>query len=220
MNDDYVYETFEHNGLTIRILADQNPMDPRKWDQLGHMLCWHPEYVLGDEQFKSPEDVGGSTSMREVAEFIRKERGGLNIIPLFLYDHSGITMSCGETIPDDEPATDEQTSVERGSFSSRTNSGGYAWDTSAVGFIYTTDELIEKLGAPRDSLDRQLRAEVDEYDDYLTGNVWGYVITKVHECGKVDCPHSEFIDSCTGFNGDPKYAIEEAKTVAEGYKPA
>ena len=221
-------DTIERVGdLIVLVVPDQTEgSSPREWDQLGHMLCWHPKYVLGDEQFQSPEDVGGSTTMAEIAEWLKTERGAMNLIPLFLYDHSGISISAGETIPDDEPATDEQTTVERGSFGSRTITGGYAWDTSMIGFIYTTPELIEKMGAPLDSIDRQLRGEVEEYDDFLTGNVWGYVVVKpCTDPGHAErddsdeqianCPHSEVLDSVWGFIGDPKYALEEGTASAQ-----
>jgi hypothetical protein len=228
---DYVYETVEEGGLILQIVQDPNPFDPRGDDQLGYMLCWHPDYVLGDGQFKNINtergavehlvSVGDSETMAEVAEYIRKELGGINIISLFLYDHSGISISAGATIPDDEPSTDEDTTVDRGSFGSRTITGGYSWDTSMVGFIYTTPKLIEMIGAPLDSIDRQLRGEVEEYNDYLTGNAWGYVLTK--PCDHADehktpesvtaCPHSEVLDSCWGYIGDPKYAMEEGMAV-------
>ncbi|HZL95986.1 MAG TPA: hypothetical protein VFB99_20180, partial [Vicinamibacterales bacterium] len=70
---------------------------------------------------------------------------------------------------------------------------------------------------------KYLLSEIKEYDDFLTGNVWGYVITKPcaqhFEHGSDEdiagCPHSETIDSRWGYVGDPEYAWNEAKSEAE-----
>lgn len=223
MSLDYIDGTEKIGDLIVQVFADTNPMSPREGDMLATLFCWHPRYELGDEQFSGPEDVGGSRSMAEIAEWLKRERNAINLIPLFLYDHSGITMSCGETIPDEKPATDEQTTVERGSFGERGLNGGYTWDTSMVGFAFTTRKQIELLGAPADDIDHQIRAEVEEYDDFLTGNVWAYRIVKpcdhadehANDEQIADCPHSEVIDSCYNFIGDTKYAWEEARAAAQ-----
>jgi len=34
----------------IEIEPDLDPMDPREWDNLATMVCWHRRYNLGDEQ--------------------------------------------------------------------------------------------------------------------------------------------------------------------------
>ena len=53
-----------------------------------------------------------------------------------------------------------------------------------------------------------LRAEVKVYDDYITGNVWGYT---------VEDKDGEEIDSCWGFIGssDDEYMISQAKAAAD-----
>jgi hypothetical protein len=79
------------------------------------------------------------------------------------------------------------------------------------------------MGAPYDSLDRQLKDEIKEYGDWASGNVWGYVITKPHDAPEhedeepervVECPHSEEIESIFGYIGDPKYALGEGLAAA------
>jgi hypothetical protein len=247
MDHNYIDSTEEIDGLIVQVVDDPNPESPREGDMLATLFCWHPHYELGDEQFKNPDDVGGSRSMAEIAEWLKRERKAINLIPLFLYDHSGISMSCGATVPDDLPATDEQTTVERGSFGSRNQNGGYTWDTSMVGFAYTTLKQMELLGVEKkqveveahetgflrgtskvmvDNVDHQIRMEVKEYDDFLTGNVWGYVITKPcpdpghTELGDkpeqiASCPHSEVVESVWNFIGDTKYAHDEAVAAAK-----
>jgi hypothetical protein len=177
------------SNITIKIEYDSDPMNPRTdWDNAGTMVCFHSRYNLGDEQPK------GSAS-----EYRKDLPKGTLWLPLYLYDHSGITMSTG-------------------SFSC-------GWDSGCVGFIYVTPETIAKeWGGDREAAKRCLEAEVKVYDDYLTGAVFGYTIHKANCCDSCGHNEPEEIDSCWGFYGhddalegmkgnvDPEYhkALEEA----------
>lgn len=47
----------EGNYYRLRIEQDEIDDNPRDWDNLGHMVCWHRDYNLGDQhKFESPED--------------------------------------------------------------------------------------------------------------------------------------------------------------------
>ena len=111
-------------------------------DNLGHMACWHRRYNLGDEQPKESPD-----------EWIKGLPEGTITLPLYLYDHSGITMS---TEPFQCP-----------------------WDSGRVGIIAATPEAIR--GAFGELTERTfartkkiLEEEVKDYDFHLQGEVWGY----------------------------------------------
>lgn len=165
--------------MNIRIELDEHPESPREWDNLGRMVCMHRRYVLGDEHDYREEQFSGWEELREELE--RKE-GAVVILPLFLYDHSGITM----------------------------NTTGFScpWDSGQVGFIYARKEDILKW-FNRKRLSKALleRAaeilvnEVNTYDQYLTGDVWGYII---------EGDDGEHIDSCWGFFGRD-YCEQEAQ---------
>jgi hypothetical protein len=153
---------------SIQILQDLDAFDPRReYDHLGTMVCWHRRYNLGDKHnFSSPEDLNQAV-----------------YLPLYLYDHSGITMS---TTP----------------FSCQ-------WDSGQVGWIYVTKAEIRKEFGKKwttKKIQEILRAEVEEYDRYLTGDVYGYIIT--------DDETGEEIDSCWGFYGEE--AANEAAIHAQG----
>lgn len=208
-------DTFEHAGLTVEIVpeeyVDEGVYSPREQDNIGTMFCWHPDYTLGDEQFSHDshlderEDEDGEivwpwNDLANVAQWLRNERGAVVVLPLYLYDHSGISISCGN-------------------FAETIDPGG--WDTSAVGFIYTTRERVAELcgeypykapdfeGTPEEWLAEQLRAEVKEYDLYLTGDAGGFVIK--NDAGDV-------LDSCWGYLGlwgDDAYVRTAAKAAAE-----
>ncbi len=167
---------------TLKILREAYPENPREnGDYLGHMLCFHSRYCLGDQH----DDVSSSEfgSWGEVEDYARENYGAVVILPLHLYDHSGVTM----------------------------NTTGFfcPWDSGQVGIIYATEEGIrenwgdDNLDADRiEHVKSILRAEVKEYDDYLRGDVYCYELYGADD---------EFVDSCCGFYGDEsiEYILSE-----------
>lgn len=56
--------TTDKSRYRIEIVLDDDPPDPRDWDNLGTMACWHKRYNLGDKHdFSEPIDF-----MRELAD--------------------------------------------------------------------------------------------------------------------------------------------------------
>ena len=124
---------FDH-GVTGEIFPDEYPINPREDDNLGTMVCWHNRYTLGDEQPDcSPDEY-------ELPEDCIK-------LPLYLYDHSGVTMS---TKPFSCP-----------------------WDSGQVGFIFCKKGAE---GMSDEQIERCLEGEVETYNDLITGQVYEYVI--------------------------------------------
>ena len=114
------------------------------------------------------------------------------IIPLYLYDHSGISMSAGSN----------GTSFNRRGHNAFDPGG---WDTSSVGFIFCTHEDVkreygvgpDKEGVePMERAERYLRGEVEVYSQYLEGSVYGYSIEPKDNNKAIECD-----DSCWGFYG-------------------
>lgn len=144
-------ETYEHQGVTVEIHYDEDAgefCNPRNNDgNLTTMVCWHPDYILGDEQlrgergavetvFESEHGRTDVSSMRHLYRYLTLMRGAVCVLPLYLYDHSGISISAGTGNPFDNPT------VRRDEFGR-----GMGWDTSMVGFVYTTRErLVENCG--------------------------------------------------------------------------
>jgi hypothetical protein len=54
-----------------------------------------------------------------------------------------------------------------------------------VGFVFDTKETRAETGAPLDSIEKQLRGEVDEYDSYLRGEVYFWEVVELDEDGDV-----------------------------------
>ena len=76
--------------FTLNIVQDEDPLNPRTaFDNLGKMICFHKRYTLGDEHNIDPSDFNG---WDEMAASITQEHRAVIILPLYLYDHSGITL--------------------------------------------------------------------------------------------------------------------------------
>jgi len=91
------------------------------------------------------------------------------------------------------------------------------WDSGEVGFIYVSMERARKEWSGtdeeiREKAEKYLRSEVEEYDQYLTGDVWGYRIFET--ASEEDDEEGEELESCWGFFGDD-VCKEEAKSTAE-----
>ena len=177
--DENVVELAENKIYRLKIINDPNPQSPREWDNFGHMVCWHNRYSLGDEQ---PRD-----SAQEWMDELKEQYGNkVEILPLYLYDHSGITMNT--------------------SGFSHMGMHGY-FDSGQVGWIYVThDEIKKEFGkVTKETKQHALRilsSEVDIYDDYIRGNVYGFALEKKKQCKSCEHDEWELIDSVYGFYGD------------------
>jgi len=164
----YPIQEYQKDNQVIKVYQDIDPLDPRKeWDHLGILATWHRKYCLGDVQPK--EDIN---------EYIKALPEGAVVLPVYMYDHSGITIS---TKPFSCP-----------------------WDSGLLGTIYTTKERVTDLGEPWDNrlqIERLLKQEIEIYDQYLRGDVYGYEYLKLETCPECGHVEEEHIDSCWGFFG-------------------
>jgi hypothetical protein len=180
-------EVFEHKGFTIEIHWDEDPENPREWDNLGTMACFHPRYSLGDKHDWPMNREGYAAFM----EFLRKNNKTILALPLYLYDHSGLRIKIG-------------------SFDGLLPQGHAEFDTMKIGYIYVEKDKVRKefgkwTNETRAKAIKVLEAEVQTYDCYLSGSVYGY---------QVKDEDGELLDSCWGFYGMNE-VINEAKATAE-----
>jgi hypothetical protein len=168
----------------IEVIQDESPSSPREDDNFGKMICFHRRYDLGDKHDYKSNDYDG---WEELKEQIEKDYNVGVILPLYLYDHSGITMN--------------------------TTGFGCQWDSGQVGWIFCTKEDMEsnfmKLSG-QDLIERSevlLKGEVETYDQYLTGDVYGYRVSEVTTCSEGH-EHEKELDSCWGYYGEENCMLE------------
>lgn len=135
-------EHFNVNNCDVFIMTDPDPQNPRvEWDNACTMVCWHKQCILGDEHdFATPEDFK--------AWWDENHKDSGTIKPLYLYDHSGITIS--------------------------TKPFACLWDSGQVGWAYITAEqaISERLPCPAATIEN----EVGVYDEFIRGEVYCFSV--------------------------------------------
>ena len=107
--------------------------------------------------------------------YFKQERKARVVLPLIVYEHSGITMQVGHV--------------------GQVMGDSAGWDTSFVGFIFDTPEqLAETMGADvtDEQIEEALRSEIKLYASYLEGDVCWF---------KVEDEETNYYESCGGFVG-------------------
>lgn len=151
------------SNYTLHVLPDPDPQNPRtEYSHATYMVCWHTRYQLGDKHGKLPICVpdpsyyaGWDELEADLRARFRTQGDPIALmLPLYLYDHSGITIS--------------------------TTPFSCSWDSGQVGFVCITQkQLRDNWGVKCPGTKRKaqlydyMRAEVAEYDQYLRGDVWG-----------------------------------------------
>lgn len=211
------YHTEVYKGYRIVLHADSDPENPRNgMDNLGTMVCFHRRYNLGDEHnYSNPMDLLVTLGVDEEELGVNPtddlgDGSKLRIVwePLYLYDHSGITM---KTTPFSCP-----------------------WDSGQVGIIYVTyARIAQEENVPEAErsawvptaeqialYETILKGEVEVYDTYIRGEVLGYQVYSKKDDPDLEgydltedddeywCDEDE--DSCWGFYGKDA-AMEAAK---------
>lgn len=186
-----------YKGFTINIIPDEDPENPRTaWDNLGKMLCFHSRYTLGDQHDLRHSDFANWGAVRE---YLIKEFHAEVMLPLYLYDHSGITI--------------------------KTSPFSCGWDSGQVGWIYATrDDIAKWFGvktvdaAVLKRAEKALESEVVVYDEYLVGNVYGY---DIKDAEGEDLSYEKYgITSCWGYYGGYREkggVLDEAKALVDGF---
>lgn len=171
-------ETKTIGKYKIEIFPDDDPFDPRGDDNLGTMVCFSRRHNLGDKHNFDSDNV---------LDFMRSKN--IIVLPLYLYDHSGITM----------------------------NTTGFScpWDSGQVGWIYVEKSKVRSeygwkriTKARGEKIREYLKAEVETYDQYISGDVYGFRIT--------DTDNDEEVENSWGYYGSEN-CMSEAESVVNSF---
>ena len=183
MRDEYEVEKVEKDGLRLTISYDHDCPNPRDNDgNMVHLICFHRRYTLGD---KHDYREGDFDSWNELEAQLRKDFDIVHIQPLYMYDHSGISISTSHGYPYNDQ-----------------------WDVGMIGFAFIDKATIrENYGIRRVTKKQIARAmkefesEIETYDQYVQGECFGYTVEKVGKCECCGQEEDEHVDSCWGFIG-------------------
>jgi hypothetical protein len=186
-----------YKGYKIVVEQDEFADDPRNWVNVGTMVMFHKKYNLPNEYKGGVWRSDDFNSWEEVEKEIKRQAKGIIILPVYMYDHGGISLKVG-------------------SFQGLLPQCHAEFDSGQVGFIYATAEDIrnrlrvkrittEKLKKVADCLE----GEVQTYSEYLSGDVWTSYVYESKKCEH--CGHEEW-EEIDG-NGDI-YGYNEAMSLA------
>lgn len=177
-----IYEEKQHRGCTCQVLYDDNAESPAySRDMFGTMYNQGGYYFEGhnlEEILDTDED--GKTFTKP--EYI--------CVRVYIYDHSGITIWASR-----EPQR-------------------CGWDSGLLGVYAVEKTKAEKefgdLNNPdnMEKVFKLLEAEVEEWDTYCRGDIYGFEVYDEDDC---------LIDSCWGYYGAPDEVMEEAISIADCY---
>jgi hypothetical protein len=170
------HETFDHKGLTVKIIQDEHAESPDTFgDCEVFLVANHREFYV-----TPPEDRKRRWSGNYgIAEFIKDHEKTHHVFLLEAYIHSGVSLAITGT----------------------RNFPDRCFDVSPLGAVFVS----KKEKRLRKSALKLATGLVETWNQYLSGDVWGYEITSTsgHE------------DSCWGFYG-LEYCKKEAISAADG----
>jgi len=173
--------TIKYKRYTIEIVADEYAQSPDEWGNDDAFIIYdHRDFFVERKGFDGQEIFDRLQAGKLIQD-------GYHIFPLYAYIHSGVSLAL-----------------------SRSGDGKYwqhaAWDTSFKGFVLV--KRSKGWSYRRDKAEKVAQSIVNEWNDYLSGNVYGF---------RVLDPEGELIESAWGFYGNPEESgiIDEAKASAD-----
>lgn len=171
-----------NDGNKYKLVSDDYDILPLSMDKVYDMLQAHA-YDLKRQLEADPDneslqaDAARAMDAYEYIHYLYAWAEDADVVlrpdiaiclPIYMYDHSGVTIS-------------------HAPFSC-------PWDSGQLGWHYMTKDTLEKeFGGDKQRAEEYMDAQLKIYDDYLTGNVWAFVIFD---------DEGDMVDSCGGFYGD------------------
>jgi len=172
----YEIERFKVGDSTVIISHDECPDNPREGHDHLGTMLYVSDRYILGDERVSSDEIDDITSRDDVIW-----------LPVYAYIHSGVTI----------------------------NTTGFhcPWDSGQCGVIYIeVEDVLKEYSSKtltddlRKKVEGVLRAEVEEFDQYLRGEVYGFTVLDEKE---------QHFDSCWGFYG-LEYCREAAKESADG----
>jgi len=189
MNKDIIYQE-KYRGLNIEIYQDDINEGPDTWGDDGLFLVgYHRDFTVERDELITKQDLLNCYAKPEdlnedECADVKRLRDEYYIFGLEAYIHSGVVLALSN----------------EGNFCDR------QWDVSQLGAVLVAKTEAESFESARELA----RGHIKTWNDYLSGNVYGYEVKTLD---------NEDVDSCWGFYGDydAEYgALPEAKAVIDG----
>lgn len=172
-------KTIPYKGKTIEVYQDLDCQSPEEWGDDNLFLVNYHRDFEVRRDEIITEDDVRSWYQGEKIEQSKQ----YHIFQLSMLSHSGVWLSLNSSFACD--------------------AGG--WDTSRVGVVLVS----KKEAKTKEKAVKLADGLIESWNDCLSGNVYGYIITGIED--------SKTLDSCWGFYGDYDKSgmIEEAKSIID-----
>lgn len=196
---DSLIDTITSKKYKVEIHCDQDAESPRDWSNSGKIVMSHSDYNFPWEC----EDIARDDckTMQDYLKEVEKQ-GGI-VLPIYLYDHSGLSLSTNRDYPFNCP-----------------------WDSGQVGYIYITKEdmkrenqeilkmnkedNIKRTKISKKEFHEYLVNEVKVFSQYLSGDVYGFVIEM-----NDDYEPKHIIKTCKTCGVKSKEYLEKEEALSE-----
>ena len=174
-----LYKTYrkKDGSKVLKVYYDSTQESPRTFDEgnLGIMVCSHKRYDLPNETKLDSNSFSGWENLKN---YIVKNLKAEIILPLYMLNHSGLTV---------------KTTPFKGIY-------GY-FDSGQIGFIFVSKETLRKEKLTKEKATKLLDGEIETFNYYLNGDVYGFILSKLTKCGGCGDEKAEEENSCWGFYG-------------------
>jgi len=194
---------------TLKIERDDFSQSPDQWGNTDIFLVYdhrqfdvrregfHPNAIFDHLQAKEwidkhkPETINESLETESYFEDINGNYEEYWIFGVDAYIHSGVHLSLSNTkdYPDRR------------------------WDVSTTGYILADKKEFKNEEMARNAAE----CLIDTWNQYISGDVWGYQIVKEITCECCNNIKEEIVDSCWGFYGE-EYCKKEGESILEEYE--
>lgn len=163
------------DGHVFRLFYDDYTENPRYWsDPAINMYCWHRRDMYGDRHdYDTPDSL-----------FETFEDGDIHLL-IRGYDHGNMQIQLVE--PGESPTWPYNDQ----------------WDSGWLGvMVCRRDRVKRDFGGDIDAVKRAMYGEVEVYNAYLAGEVYGYAIERHETCKCCGHVSEEVVESCGGYYGE------------------
>ena len=172
------FKSIEYHGHTIDIYPDEFNESPDDWGDDERFLVYDHRNFTITRDGFDPKEIFDHIQKKQKAMY-----KGYFIFTVYAYIHSGVSLSLGRDI---KPFTDR-------------------WDVSSSGFI-----LIKKAKGTytREKSIKDAHSLLNLWNNYLSGNVWGFIIESIKDDNSV-----------WGYYGEPEKSglLDEAKSCIDDH---
>ena len=193
----------EFPQIVGKICIDQDPINPREWENIGTISYWHSHYKLGDEKVTDIEDFlvrrledidpkGENESISSLISALKGEIYPEDIDNSYTHDH---VMQEAFSKVRTKFIVVPVFCYEHSGIALRTTPFHCPWDSGCVGMAWTEKG---SEGLSDEGLTNTLGIEIETYSQYLSGEVYTFIVEV----------EGDVVECCGGFYSEAEAEYE------------